>query len=286
MRDSSSASAQKQEAWVERVVASLGSTQSSPLGEPLPAFPDATLQANTTGLSGDAAIRQAGAFHDDVASALAAAGAPLQRDSAILDFGCGWGRIGRMFLRDTSARTIHGIDVDPEFVALCRKLFDSDNFSVCKPFPPSHLAAAGYDLVVAYSVFSHLSESAVRAWLTEFHRLIKPGGFVAITTRHQSFFGYLDWARNAEGVDSYTRALGQLFADTATAKEALDRGELVHATSRGVSGGGVRDETYYGETWIPAVWLRHEFGHLFDLVATCFDGQRYDQVAYLLHKRR
>lgn len=273
-----------QEAWVTRVVASLGGVQTSPLGEPLPAFPDATLQANTTGLSGEAAIRQAGAFHEDVASALAAAGACLQPDSQILDFGCGWGRIGRMFLRDTSARNIHGIDVDPEFVALCRTLFASDNFSVCEPFPPSKLGTAQYDLVIAYSVFSHLSEDAVRGWLKEFHRLLKPGGFVAFTTRHHSFFDYLDWAKTADGADPYTRALGQLFANTETAKATLKRGDLVHATSRGVSGGGVRDETFYGETWIPEAWLEREFGDYFERVATCFDGRRYDQVAYVLRR--
>jgi SAM-dependent methyltransferase len=263
--------------WTELVVSSIGQARTSPWGDPLPAFPDSILQANTTGLSGEAAIRQAGAFHDDVTAVLAAVRAPLLVRQKVLDFGCGWGRIGRMF--------IQGLDVDPEFVELCRRLFGTDNFHVCAPHPPSLFAASEFHLIVTYSVFSHLSEDAVRGWLLEFHRLLKPGGFVAFTTRHESFLQYVDWARDARETDDYTQALGRLFGDTAIPRAALARGEFVHATSPGVSGGGVRDETFYGETWIPAAYLVREFGSLFELVGTCFDSARYDQVAYILRKR-
>jgi SAM-dependent methyltransferase len=232
-----------------------------------------------------AAIGQAGAFHADVVDSLVAAGSPLRVGQKVLDFGCGWGRIGRMFLRETRANCIQGLDVDPEFVQLCRRLFGTDNFHVCLPHPPSLFAAGEFNLVVSYSVFSHLAESAVHAWLLEFHRLLKPGGFVAFTTRHESFFQYVDWARTASEADNYTQALGKLFDDISRPRAALARGELVHASSPGVSGGGVRDETYYGETWIPAAYLVREFGTLFELAGTCFDSARYDQVAYVLRKR-
>lgn len=271
--------------WTRTVISSIAQPQTSPHGDPLPRFPDAILQANTTGLSGEAAIRQAAAFHDDVARTLARAGAPLAPGKQVLDFGCGWGRISRMFLRDVAARDLHGIDVDPDFVALCRDLFDSDRFTTCAPMPDGSLPAGAFDLVVAYSVFSHLSQAAARAWLEEFHRVLKPGGFVGFTTRHESFFGYLDWARNAPDVDGYTKALGQLFDDTAVPLAALRRGEFVHASSIGVSGGGVRNETFYGESWIPQAWLEREFGDRFEFVAGCFDPKRYDQIAYVLRKR-
>jgi 2-polyprenyl-3-methyl-5-hydroxy-6-metoxy-1,4-benzoquinol methylase len=273
------------EEWTQRVIASIDRTETSPHGDALPRFPDATLQANTTGLSGEAAVRQAAGFHDDVVSALARAGAPLRPGMQVLDFGCGWGRISRMFLRDVTARDLHGIDVDPEFIALCKELFNSDRFTTCAPMPDGTLPAAGFDLVVAYSVFSHLSQAAARAWLDEFHRILKPGGFVGFTTRHESFFAYLDWARTAPDAQGYTKALGELFADTAVPMAALRRGEFVHATASGVSGGGVRNETFYGESWIPQAWLEREYGDRFEVVASCFDPARYDQIAYVLRKR-
>jgi 2-polyprenyl-3-methyl-5-hydroxy-6-metoxy-1,4-benzoquinol methylase len=273
------------EEWTRRVIASIVGQETSPHGDRLPRFPDATLQANTTGLSGEAAVRQAAAFHEDVVSAMAKAGTPLRPGMPVLDFGCGWGRISRMFMRDVSVRDIHGIDVDPEFIALCKDLFGSDNFTTCAPMPDGSLPAESFDLVVAYSVFSHLSMPAATAWLHEFHRILKPGGFVGFTTRHESFFAYLDWARTAPGVEGYTRALGQLFDDTAVPLAALRRGEFVHATAGGVSGGGVRNESFYGESWIPQAWLERELGNGFDVVSSHFDGARYDQIAYVLRKR-
>src|SRR5688572_10691865 len=189
------------EEWTRRVIASIDGRETSPQGDLLPRFPDATLQANTTGLSGEAAVRQAAAFHEDVVDSMARSGTPLRPGMQVLYFGCGWGRISRMFMRDVAARDLHGIDVDPEFVALCRELFASDNFTTCAPMPDGRLPAGGFDLVVAYSVFSHLSVAAARAWLEEFHRILKPGGFVGFTTRHGSFFDYLDWARTAPGVE-------------------------------------------------------------------------------------
>lgn len=271
--------------WIDLVIASQFSPQCSPLGDPLPAFPDATLQVNTTSLSGEAAIRQAGAFFADVVGALEADGSPLQRDSRVLDFGCGWGRVGRMFLRDVSIDALEGCDVDPAFVEVTSHLFGTRNFRVCSPNPPSHAASNQYTLIVSYSVFSHLSEATTRAWLEEFHRILKPGGYLAFTTRHDSFFDYVAWAREATDVGPYTKALGELFEDIGPARARLRTGEFIHATSPGVSGGGVRDESFYGETWIPEAWLEGEFGGRFDRVATCFDPGRYDQVAYILRKK-
>ncbi|KGQ20803.1 Methyltransferase type 12 [Lysobacter dokdonensis DS-58] len=273
------------EEWTRRVIASIDAPQSSPHGDPLPHFPDATLQANTTGLSGEAAVRQAAGFHDDVVGAMARAGAPLRPGMQVLDFGCGWGRISRMFLREVSANDLHGIDVDPDFIALCKQLFGSERFSTCAPMPDGALPAQGFDLVVAYSVFSHLSQAAATAWLDEFHRILKPGGFVGFTTRHESFFAYLEWARNTPGVQGYTKALGELFDDTAVPMAALRRGEFVHATAMGVSGGGVRNESFYGESWIPQAWLEREYGDRFEVVAACFDPTKYDQIGFVLRKR-
>ncbi|WP_166636846.1 class I SAM-dependent methyltransferase [Cognatilysobacter terrigena] len=273
------------DAWIDQVIASQITPQRSPQGDPRPAFPDATLQVNTTSLSGESAIRQAGAFYEDVTRALQAGGTPLGVRDRVLDFGCGWGRVGRMFLRDVALASLDGLDVDPSFVAISSQLFGTSNFRVCPPAPPSGLETDRYALIVSYSVFSHLSEATTRAWLEEFHRLLRPGGHVAFTTRHDTFFDYILWARTANGVGDYTAALGQLFDDIEAPRAALRAGQFIHATSAGVSGGGVRDESFYGETWVPAQWLVREFGEKFDVVATCFNPERYDQVAYVLRKR-
>ena len=111
----------------------------------------------------------------------------LDITSRLLDFGVGWGRVARLFLNETRLENIYGIDVDPAFVEMTARMFRTTNFSVCQPFPPTPRPGT-FDLIVAYSVFSHLSEPGFNAWLDEFARLLRPGGHVAFTTRHESFF--------------------------------------------------------------------------------------------------
>lgn len=270
--------------WLDTLIRSLDSEQVSPFGERIPAYPPEELQRNTTGLSSEAALRQAHAFYDDVGDALARAGSPLSADARVLDFGFGWGRIARCFMRDVPLDHIHGVDVDPDFVDLTRKAFASERFEVCPPFPPTGLPSASYDLVVAYSVFSHLAPKAAHAWMEEFARLLKPGGVVAFTTRHSSFFDYCAWAATQQTDNGYLAALGRLFPDIDAAKAAYARGELVHASSEGVGGGGPRNSSFYGETWIPEAYARTAFGPSFEFIAGYFDGSRYDQACFALRR--
>ena len=271
--------------WLEVLVDSLSSPQCSPLGDALPGFPSEELQRNTTGLSSQAALQQAHAFYEDVMAALRKARKTLSPDSTVLDFGFGWGRISRVFMHDVRLAGIHGVDVDPEFVALTRDLFGSERFELCTPFPPARYETASFDLVYAYSVFSHLSEGAVLAWMREFERILKPGGVVAFTTRHETFFDLCAHMATQDDAEGYLYALGQLFPDVGEARRRYRRGELVHASSDGVGGGGPRDSSFYGETWIPEAYVRRGMGTALEFVAGSFDGSRYDQACFALRKR-
>ena len=274
-----------EQAWFETLVSSLNQERKSPLGETLPSFPSEELQRNTTGLSSEAALKQAYAFYEDVTDALSRAGIPLDADSRVLDFGYGWGRISRVFMKHVSINNIHGIDVDPEFSLLTNQLFGTDNFIVGKPFPPTPYPDQHFDLIYAYSVFSHLSGEACHAWLNEFARVLKPGGVVAFTTRHVSFMDFCDWAGKQEGASPYWKALGSLFPDIEDAKRRYRNGELVHASSEGVSGGGPRDSSFYGETWIPESYARTRFGQEYEFVGGYFDRDKYDQACFVLRRR-
>lgn len=257
----------------------------SPHGDPMPDFPSAELQRNTTGLDGEAAIRQAHAFYENVQDALLKAGRPLTADVQVLDFGFGWGRISRVFMHDVPLQNIHGIDVDPEFVGLTRQFFQSDQFELCPAFPPTTYPDGKFELIYAYSVFSHLSEKACHEWMHEFRRILRPGGLVAFTTRHDSFFGFCEWAASQDTDNSYIRALGKLFPNIESARSRYASGQIVHASSEGVGGGGPRNPSFYGETWIPEAYVRTGFGAGLDYVAGYFDGSKYDQACFVLQKR-
>ena len=273
-------------AWVDQLIESeTRPGLRSPFGDPLPGFPPPALQRTTTGLDGAATLRPAGAFYADVLGILHQGGTAIGADWHVLDFGCGWGRIARFFLRDIPLANLHGIDVDPNFISLARELFASDRFLVCQAFPPTGFPAQSVDLIVAYSVFSHLSETAALAWITEFTRILRPGGALAFTTRHETFLDYCDWLGRQPETRGYSRGLGTLFPDIEAVRARYRRGELIHATSPRVSGGGARNGTFYGETLIPSAYVDRMYGTWFETIAASFDPLRHDQMFYVLRLR-
>jgi SAM-dependent methyltransferase len=273
--------------WTDLLLRSLEQSELfSPHGDPLPRFPERSLQENTTGLSADAAVRQALGFYEETVKALSMRNVEIAPSWRLLDFGCGWGRVTRCFMRDLMLSNMVGIDVDSDFVDLSNSLFGSPRFMRCDPFPPTDLSPGTIDLVTAYSVFSHLSEAACDAWMDEFHRMLKPGGWVSITTRHESFFDYCAWAASQESkATGYLAGLGGLFPNIDEARTRYRRGELVHATSAGVSGGGPRNESFYGETFIPENYFRTAYSARFDLVHFGFEPAKFDQAIVVLRKK-
>jgi SAM-dependent methyltransferase len=226
-------------------------------GRLLPSAPDAQLQINTVGLAGPGAMDEAWSFAAQCLVRFRASTKFNDDHKLLLDFGTGWGRIARCFLRDVRAENIIGADVDPDLVAICQANFPGPRFLLCNPMPPLELRDSSLDFIVGYSVFSHLSEAACRAWIAEFARVLKPGGIAALTTRGRWFF---DYAATIAGSDPYSRALSNMFPDFAEAKTRYDRGEFVHSNAHGVAGSGARSGGFYGETFIPERYAREVLG--------------------------
>jgi SAM-dependent methyltransferase len=217
----------------------------------LPGFPSEPLQIATTGLAGRATLEDAYRFYLECIEAFERLGRPIHPQDRLLDFGCGWGRIGRFFLNEIAPENLYGIDANAEMIALCWRLFPTGQFLPCDPFPPTEFPDGQFAFIVGYSVFSHLSEACCRAWMRGFHRLLAPSGIAVLTTRGRWFFDYCASLGARPGLEGYPRALAGLFPDVEEVKRQYDAGEFVFATSPGVSGSGPPDEIYYGETFIP-----------------------------------
>ena len=172
-----------------------GYRQNVSLQQILPAMPDDVTQDRFTGLHGDANLASAFGFYKLVKQIAETNLRGLDRCGNILDFGCGWGRIIRLFLRDLAPAQIWGIDCLPEAIEICQATNRWCQFQLTPTMPPSGLPAASFGLVYAYSVFSHLSEDAHRRWLGEFHRILKPGGLLVLTTRDREFINYCEYVR-------------------------------------------------------------------------------------------
>jgi len=114
----------------------------------------------------------------------------LESLRAILDFGCGCGRVARHWSRVPG--DVHGCDIHPRLVEWCRRHLDFARFERNHLEPPLPYRDGGFDLVYALSVFTHLPESLQRPWIREMERVLAPGGFLLITTHGDSYVGDLD----------------------------------------------------------------------------------------------
>ncbi len=153
---------------VDEWVAFLAGLKADATLPPPPPMPKEETQAAFVGSSGLAAMKEGGEFYRLIHEVLR-----RSQDGAVgrlLDFGCGWGRISRFFLRDTDH--LVGVDIDPQCIAICRAAMPDGNFDVCDVEPPLGFAEHSFDVVAAYSVFSHLAEHVFRRWMREFSRVL------------------------------------------------------------------------------------------------------------------
>jgi SAM-dependent methyltransferase len=130
-------------------------------------------------------------------------GSPIDEMGSVLDFGCGCGRIARHWAGLEEGR-VFGCDHNRDLVLWCRHnlpFIDARVNAALPPFPFDRR----FELIYAVSLFTHLSESAQRAWIDECRRALAPNGILLFTT------------------------LGDRYVDRLSASErrAFERGEVV-----------------------------------------------------------
>jgi SAM-dependent methyltransferase len=249
------------EEWLDVLLRSVDSPLVS--GLLLPRFPPAQLQCDFVGSAGQHTLKEAYAFFREAKKSCASAGVGLIAACSVLDFGCGWGRITRFFSKDVHADFLFGVDVDPKVIELCRNTGVRGSFSVTAPYPPLQFADASFDIVVAYSVFSHLNEEAHLKWLAEIHRILRPGGVFIATTQGRTFIGFCETLRKSDThLSEWERMLSSQFTDAQAALADYDAGRFLHSAT---GGGDFRPSTFYGETLIPPRYVERVWTRFFEI---------------------
>jgi 2-polyprenyl-3-methyl-5-hydroxy-6-metoxy-1,4-benzoquinol methylase len=183
-------------------------------------------------------------------------GVRIKERTAILDFGCGVGRVMRYWtdLRDTK---LYGSDYNPKLIAWSQKHLPFAEFSVNTLQPKLQYDDRTFDLIYLFSVFTHLVERDQKGWLRAFSRALKPGGYLFITT------------------------MGRRYLDDMTPEQRREfaNGKLV-----------VRNVEVNGENacgaFHPEQYVRKEWGKLFKVVDFVEGGGPGDrQDCWLLQRR-
>ena len=111
------------------------------------------------------------------------AGYRLADFDRILDFGCGVGRLLQALnLSRRDGQTLSGCDVNEACATWCRENLDFASIARTAIEPPLPYAEDSFDLIVAISVFTHLSRRLQIAWARELMRVLRPGGVMLVTT--------------------------------------------------------------------------------------------------------
>jgi SAM-dependent methyltransferase len=99
----------------------------------------------------------------------------------VLDFGSGPGRMLTHALAEDPQAEYSGCDVDARAIVWAQaNLPGSLRMFRIDDWPPIELPDGHFDLIFAFSVFTHLADSW-SAWLVELHRLLAPDGLLIVT---------------------------------------------------------------------------------------------------------
>jgi len=247
------------EVWLDLNTA--GYRRHAILRDVLPALPPEADQKGFIGSTGDRALREAFLAYRFWKERARRHGRPIGIRSRLLDFGTGWGRFVRLFMRDVAPENLLGVDVTERALALARASNPWSRFERIAPLPPSGLPAETFDCVHLYSVFSHLSEEAHDRWLTEFARILRPGGLLLATTWPREYIERCELARRGENNDEHPGAR-VAFVSTADWLARYDRGEFCHSP---VGGGGELATSFYGESCLSEAYVRRRWTDRFEI---------------------
>lgn len=227
--------------------------------------PPRSMQESFVGASFDEAYGVAASFLNHLLQHL-----PVQVDK-VLDFGCGWGRMLRLLRRHPGLTGVemHGCDLSLEALDMNRRTLPNVWFTPTTKFPPSAYREGMFDVVYAYSVFSHLSPKSHDAWAAEFARVLRSGGRAIVTTQPSSFFQLCqDFRFGKHPISSkWHERLAQSFTDQ-DCEERYNRGEFLYQA-------GIGDPETYGEAVVPEQYFREAWGKVgFELIDWNTTGQQ------------
>lgn len=230
-------------------------------------FPPLELMQNTTGVTSNEMFASHGA---DFWLALSAASQKkLSEFESVLDFGCGCGRLARMF--NGYQGRYAGCDIDHRHVEWCAAALPYVDAKLSRVHPPIPFDDNAFEAVISISIFTHLTEASQDEFLQELARVCRPGGVLFLTTHGARA---LERGVNDPGVramlevpeDLFQRARQQ-FAEGKHAFVLQKEGHLTTISDQGLRTDKIISEPFeYGITFIPESYVRAKWTTWFDIL--------------------
>jgi SAM-dependent methyltransferase len=149
-------------------------------------LPPATLRVRVAGNPDAEWFLEGGRLAEEtLRGALARAGTRLEDMASILDFGCGCGRVMRRLADLPGER--HGSDFSGPAVEWCRENLPFATFVHNGLEPPLPFGDDELELVYAFSVLTHLPVDLQHAWVAELARVLRPGGYLILSTHGRRY---------------------------------------------------------------------------------------------------
>jgi SAM-dependent methyltransferase len=251
----------------------------------LPKLPDESIQLQYTGKKGHDGLKSAVSIVSEFRKGAQTCGLDLNNpELRILDFGCGWGRITQVLLRDAKLGNLVAADVQQAALDMCQEAGFGCEFTQFDSWPPASVPDNSFDLIVGFSVFSHLSEENHMAWVEELSKKLKPGGVLAASTRPRSFIRMVDDLRKRTDLPAHAGGAARAFLDTPMWLGKYDAGEFCFDIEG--EGGNQLSRGVYGEAVVPEQYVKREWGRFFDQVeyVDVSEHQRFDQSVLIGRK--
>ncbi|MEO8326256.1 MAG: class I SAM-dependent methyltransferase [Nitrospirota bacterium] len=166
------------------VILSMPDPEYPKLSRLLPSMASDEVQRSWAGNHGVALLKETTAFVRALSYNYTRVTGRSLDDATVLDFGCGYGRIAQLLYYFTSEEKIFGVDPREQSIDLCRDSGLSTNFMVSEYLPVSlPVGSAKFDLIYAFSVYTHLSRRAMTTSLNTLRTYIADDGLLAMTIR-------------------------------------------------------------------------------------------------------
>lgn len=151
------------------------------LSSVLPKMADPGVQQLWTGSEGIHLLKQTLAFTRSVAQNHRMITGKDLKGARVLDFGCGYGRILRAMYYFNDPVNLFGCDPWDESLKVCRQDRMLGNLAPSEYLPTSLPFEGHFDLIYAFSVFTHLSERAAVQSMRVLSDALAPDGVIVIT---------------------------------------------------------------------------------------------------------